>query len=276
MPFSIFANHAHVFPESINPKGTFDRLAEHLEACAISGAVCFAPFPHVARTINLDPIAWMVEQLRSRPHLRGFGTIDFQRKHFADQVKRIADFGLLGLKMHPNSQEFDVLGADALAVYEAAERHKLFITFHTGVHAYRLKHYQVLLFDEIAHQFPTLRFSMEHVGGYSFFNEALAVIFNNIPFPPVPGKRPMVFGGLTSIFTADHNQFWHLTHEQLRTLVSHVGAEQLIFGLDFPYNEIPHTQLGIHTIREELGLSVEQQALILGGNLRRELGLGGH
>ena len=72
------------------------------------------------------------------------------------------------------------------------------IVFHSGVHHYRIANYRVLKFDEIAHQFPRLRFTLEHVGGYSFFNEALAVIVNNIPFPPEPGKRPRVLMRSTS------------------------------------------------------------------------------
>ena len=47
----------------------------------------------------------------------------------------------------------------------------------------------------------------------------------------------------------------------------------MIFGLDFPYNKEKETMLGITTIRERLGLSEADAAMVLGGNLRRELGL---
>jgi predicted TIM-barrel fold metal-dependent hydrolase len=269
---SVLAHHAHVFPESVNASGTVERLLRLLDACDIDAAVCFAPFPHQMR--DADPVQWLAGEIRGRDRLNGFGTVDVRRHDLRDQVRRIADAGMRGIKLHPNAQEFDLLGDVALEIYAAAQDEDLFLTFHSGVHHYRIKHYNVLGFDEIAYNFRKLRISLEHVGGYSFFNEALAVIVNNIPFPPEPGKRPRVFGGLTSVFTSHYNRFWYMPRERLVEAVAQAGAQQLIFGLDFPYNLEENTKLGLETLRG-LGLPPEDLALILGGNLRRELGIGG-
>jgi predicted TIM-barrel fold metal-dependent hydrolase len=174
--------------------------------------------------------------------------------------------------MHPNAQEFDILAPEAMEAYAAAEEQGLFITFHSGVHAARIRDYEVLKFDEVAEHFPSLRVSMEHMGGYSFFNEALAVIVNRIPFPPVPGKRCMVYGGLTSVFTPHYCRFWYMNRERLLEAVAQATADQLIFGLDFPYNQEENTKLALTTLNE-LGLPQEQLAKILGGNLREALGM---
>jgi uncharacterized protein len=203
--------------------------------------------------------------------LRGFGTIDLRRDDIADQVKRVVDLGFKGLKIHPQAQEFDLLEPRAFELYGAAQDANLFLTFHSGVHHYRIKSYNVLHFDEVAEHFPDLRFSLEHVGGYSFFYDALAVITNRIPFPPKPGKRAMVFGGLTSIFTPDYNRMWYMSRDRLMETILQAGAEQLIFGLDFPYNLEDNTKLALKTLGE-LGLPKSDLALILGGNIRRELG----
>jgi predicted TIM-barrel fold metal-dependent hydrolase len=269
----VLAHHAHVFPESVNANGTADRLLRLLDDCGIDGAVCFAPFAHQLQGTGIDPVAWLAGELKSRPRLHGFGTVDLRRRDIREQVRRIADFGFRGIKVHPNAQEFDMLGESALELYGAAQDENLFLTFHSGVHHYRIRHYNVLNFDEIAWNFPKLRLSLEHVGGYSFFPEALAVIVNNIPFPPRPGERPRVFGGLTSVFTPHYNRFWYMPRERLLEAVAQAGASLLIFGLDFPYNLEDNTKLGLRTLRE-LGLPESDLALILGGNLRRELGIG--
>jgi predicted TIM-barrel fold metal-dependent hydrolase len=270
----VLAHHAHVFPPSVNANGTADRLLRLMDECGIDQAVCFAPFAHQMQGTGLDPVAWLADELKARPRLYGFGTVDVRRRDIRDQVRRIAGFGFRGIKVHPNAQEFDMLGPEALELYGAAQDENLFLTFHSGVHHYRIKHYNVLNFDEIAWNFPKLRLSLEHVGGYSFFPEALAVIVNNIPFPPRPGERPRVFGGLTSVFTPHYNRFWYLPRERLLEAVAQAGASLLIFGLDFPYNLEDNTKLGLRTLRE-LGLSDSDLSLILGGNLRRELGIGG-
>jgi hypothetical protein len=268
----VLAHHAHVFPEPVNRDGTTDRLLRLMDDCGIDEAVCFPPFAHQTEGAGIDPVQWLAAELRGRPRLHGFGTVDFRRADRRDQVRRIADAGFGGIKLHPNAQEFDLLGDAAMEVYAAAQDENLFLTFHSGVHHYRIKHYNVLGFDEIAWNFPRLRLSLEHVGGYSFFHEALAVIVNNIPFPPREGERPRVFGGLTSVFTSHYNRFWYMPRERLVEAVAQAGAAQLIFGLDFPYNLEDNTKLALQSLRD-LDLPPDDLALILGGNLRRELGL---
>ena len=64
--------------------------------------------------------------------------------------------------------------------YAAAEELGLLLCFHLGVHWHRIKDYHPLLCDELAYFYPKLKFTMEHVGGLSFFFDALAVLTNNL------------------------------------------------------------------------------------------------
>jgi predicted TIM-barrel fold metal-dependent hydrolase len=268
MTLRILANHAHVFPQSVNAEGTIERLLRLMDACEIEQAVCFAPFSNQLRGADVQQNPWLAAAISGNPRLFGFGTLDLTRSDVKDQVAQIRDLGLRGIKMHPNVQEFDIVCPAAMQAYAAAQDLRLFITFHSGVHHYRIAHYEVLKFDEVAYQFPDLRFSLEHVGGYAFFNEALAVITNNIPFPPIPGRLPRVYGGLTSIFTPDFIRMWYMPPQRLLELIAQSGAERLIFGLDFPYNLEDHTRTALHTLRS-LGLTEEKLRLILGENLRQ-------
>lgn len=272
MSIHILAHHAHVFPGSLNPAGTVDRLLKMMDACGIEQAVCFAPFSYQIEGMGINHNEWLQKELAGRPRLFGFGTLDMTRKDIKEQVRRATDLGLKGLKMHPNAQNFDIVGPAAMEAYGAAQELKLFVTFHSGVHHARIANYNVLKFDEVAHHFPDLRFSLEHVGGYAFFNEAVGVISNRIPFPPVPGRRCMVYGGLASVFTPHYNRFWYMPRERMLELIAQVGVAQLIFGLDFPYNLEENTMMGIKAIAE-LSLTEAQQQMILGGNLREALGI---
>jgi predicted TIM-barrel fold metal-dependent hydrolase len=82
-----------------------------------------------------------------------------------------------------------------------------------------------------------------------------------------------VFGGLTSCLTPDYLRFWYMSPERLHELLLQVGAEQLIFGLDFPYNQEAQIKLALQRIGEEIP-DPAARGMVLGGNLRRELKIG--
>jgi predicted TIM-barrel fold metal-dependent hydrolase len=274
MSYRVFANHAHLLPKVLHPDAGAERVLRLMDACGIDQAVGFAPLPHQCDQCDIkDQNKWLADELRSagRSRLVGFGTIDPRKSNLREQVQHVKDLGLLGLKLHPNAQSFAIIDPRLDELYETAQDLKLFCTFHSGVHQSRLKDTRVIDFDELAWKFPRLRFSMEHVGGYHFFNEALAVIFNHVPPPWEPDQPCNVFAGLASVFCPHHNRFWYLSDDRIRELAAQVGVRQLIFGLDFPYNKEENTRTGLETIRRLF--NAEEQEMILGGNLRRELGL---
>ena len=271
--YKIFANHAHLFAKNTKPNADIDKLKELLDACEIEKAVCFAPFTdQLARYgITENSRKWLANEIKNEPQFVGFGTIDFDEKNLKDQVKETADLGLLGLKIHPAAQELKIDSPELFEVYEEAEKQGLFISFHTGLHWHRIKDYQMLLFDEVAYNFPKLRFSMEHIGGYSFFKEALLVMNNNSR-----DDIQHVFAGWTSIsmekddFGNERQGAWSLTDDELCTLIHQTGPKRSIFGLDFPYKDIEYTKKAIERIKN-LPIAEEAKRGILGDNLREIL-----
>ena len=84
---ALLAHHAHVFPESIDPDGTIDRLLPMLDTCGIDQAVCFAPFAHQCDGRGIDPNPWLAGELKKHTdRLQGFGTIDTRREDVSDQA----------------------------------------------------------------------------------------------------------------------------------------------------------------------------------------------
>lgn len=258
----IFANHAHVFPQGFRDRGGVGDLLGVMEKTGISRAVCFAPF-HAFESCE-NPNRWLAREIAPHKELTGFGVVDTAADDIASQVEEIADLGFPGIKMHPQFQKFRVDGDAAKRVYEKAEALGLFVSFHSGIHWHRIKDSELLLFDEVSHFFPGLRFSLEHVGGYCFFNEAVAVLLNN----------KNVYAGLTSVFDDDMNRLWYLSPDKMRDLLHLVGARRCVFGLDFPYNQEEKIASAIEHVMS-LPIADEDKQGILGGNLMRALGLSG-
>jgi predicted TIM-barrel fold metal-dependent hydrolase len=272
--YKIFANHAHVFPKGSKDNAQLENLKVLMEECEIEGAVCFAPFNHqterVGITINQNK--WLYEEIKNEKNLIGFGTINFDIGSIQNQVKEIKELGFKGIKIHPAAQEVKVDGRELFEVYAEAEKQGLFLSFHTGLHWHRIKEYSMLLFDEVAYNFPNLKFSMEHVGGYSFFKEALLVMNNN------ERKGNNIYAGLTSISMEEdalgnlRPGAWSLTDDDLCTLIHQTGEKNSIFGLDFPYKDARYTKNAIERIKN-LPITEDAKKGILGENLKAVLNL---
>jgi len=268
--YKIFANHAHIYPKECKDNAGIPELKTLMETCGIDKCVCFATFPDRFEEGGFrgSSVEWLAEQIKDDDSLVGFGVIDFNRRDLENQVEEIFDLGFKGIKLHPAYQEFNIMGDEARRVYRKAQEFDLFLSFHTGLHWHRISDYNVLLFDELAYEYPSLRFSMEHIGGYSFFKEALAVMANNSR-----ALRIHVFGGWTTIDMVNGKYHsWTLSDEQLLALIDICGYKTSIFGLDFPFSREERLVKAIERI-ENLPISDEAKAAILGGNLSRELGV---
>lgn len=265
----IIANHAHVTPAEIRKHGTVDKLKELMDSCGIDKAVCFAPFKDrfVECGRSDDPNDWLAAEIKSDPDLYGFGTVDFDAPDLRGQVDKIASLGFKGIKLHPPYQEFVIDGEKAFEVYERAQELDLFISFHAGMHWHRLRDNRLLLFDEVSWSFPNLRFSLEHIGGYHFFREALAVMCNNSRH-----DRDCVFAGWTSVDNRKGMGEWSLSDEELETVILQTGEDRSIFGIDFPFRNAELISWDIARIKR-LNLTEECKEKILGKTLADILGI---
>lgn len=266
----ILANHAHVFPEDIKPSGSIENLKRLLDECGIDKCICFAPFQDrfIENNRTDTPNEWLYKAIKNEPDLYGFGTIDFEADNLRDEVDRIADYGFKGIKMHPPYQEFDIDGEDAFKVYERAEELGLFISFHCGMHWHRLKGVRPILYDEVGWNFKNLRFSLEHLGGFHFYNESLAVMCNNSR----GGVQPRVYAGWTSVSDRDGLSEWTLTNEQLETIIRQTNDRSSIFGLDFPFKDADYIKYEMNRYNN-LNISDTAKENIFGKALSDALGL---
>ena len=217
---------------------------------------------------------WLQSEIKNEKSLLGFGTVDFEKGQLKEQVTEIKELGFYGIKIHPAFQGVKVDSKELFEVYSQAEKENLFISFHTGLHWHRIRDYEMLLFDEVAWHFPKLKFSLEHVGGYSFFKEALLVMNNNSR----NDEGGAVYAGLTSVnmetdmFSNVRSGAWSLTDDEICTLIHQTGEKRAIFGLDFPYKNAEYTQTAIERIKN-LPISDNAKRGILGDNLKEALGL---
>ena len=250
-------------PEEMRSDGTIDALLRLMNDVEIDKAVCFAPFSYqmAGSTISVDSNTWLASILKGRPEFVGYGTLDPLLPP-APQVRQIADLGFRGIKLHPPAQKFELFGSWARQAYAAMEESGLIADFHMGVHWHRLKDYNPLDCDEIAFHHPNLRMVFEHVGGWHFYRQVLAVIVNN------QGHGNHLYAGIASVLDYENQRCWYLGTPGLNECRWQIGSNLLIYGLDFPYNQAPQIRHDLETIRG-LGWPPDEIAALLGGNIER-------
>jgi predicted TIM-barrel fold metal-dependent hydrolase len=232
-----------------------------MDSCGIDQAVCFAPFSYQ----YAGGCDWLADQINGDDRLHGYGTLD-PSSDPVDQVRKIADLGLKGIKLHPPAQKFEIFGEWSRKAYGAMEEQGLIADFHLGVHWHRLRDYNPLLCDEIAWHFPGLKMVYEHVGGWHFYRQVLAVITNN------KTRGNHLYAGIASVLEKEYQRYWYLGPEGLNECRWQIGADLLIYGLDFPYNQEASIKNDLATI-DALDWPTEDLEKLKGGNLRRLLGL---
>lgn len=262
----MFVNHVHLFPRRVRENGTLETYQKIADRFGFEGAVCFAPFSYqYSPAQGGDHNDWLAATIANRPELIGYGTLD-PLLPAAPQVAKIADLGFKGIKLHPPAQKFSIFGDWAQEAYGKMEELGLVADFHLGVHWHRLREYNPLDCDEIAWRFPALRMVFEHVGGWHYYREVLAVITNN------SRRGNHLYAGIASVLNRESQRYWYLGSEGLNDCRWQIGHELLIYGLDFPYNGEREIAEDLQQIAELNWPRAEVEAL-LGGNLKRMLGL---
>jgi uncharacterized protein len=135
-------------------------------------------------------LAWDAETATGRPRVpnetvaaaisahpdafTGIGSVDPHKESAADEVGRIAELGLRGVKFHPSLQAFAPDDERYWPVFEACQRHGLLALFHTGTsgigarqpggQGIRIDYAHPLKLDSVAAAFPRLTVVAAHFG----------------------------------------------------------------------------------------------------------------
>jgi len=170
----------------------------------------------------------------------GFLSVDPEDAGAMDELDRcVGDLGLRGIKLGPNYQGFEPLGAAARRVYGYAESRGLPIVFHQGTSPIReapLRYAHPLVMDEIAIAFPQLRVVMAHLG-HPWQADTIAVI----------RKQPNVYADVSAGFYRP----WSF-YGAMRLATEWNVLDKLLLGSDFPIATARETIDGLRAVNAQL------------------------
>ena len=231
--------------------GTIAGLKNKLTECNISGAVLLpvATKPSQQTTIN----NWAASQ--NNGFFYSFGSVHPMAEEVFEELERIKDLGLYGIKLHPDYQDFYVDDENVIPVYKKCAELDLPVLIHSGYdplspdNIHCMPDAAARAFDRV----PQMTMILAHGGSmykWDLVEEYLA------------GKKGNLFFDVSVIAG-------QISQEQLTRIIKKHGADRILFGSDCPWD----TPLNEIKMINALNISDEEKELIFYKNAEKLLGI---
>lgn len=269
MPFTapIFDFHMHAFPDAIAARtiahletvchtkphtdGTAGGLLRYLAENKFAAGVLMqiATKPSQQHTVN----NWAAALQREHPNLYAFGSIHPDAPDWEEELWRIRDLGLKGVKLHPDYQHFHTDEERMRPIYRTLAETGLPVLFHGGIDPLCPEdvHNPPRAMARVLEWEPTLCVIDAHLGDMQNGRETLNCL---------AGAPLYLDLSMACVL---------LPLSQVAAIVERHGAGRILFGTDCPWGE-PQKDL---EVVKALQLSPGEEEQILSGNAKKILGL---
>lgn len=220
--------HTHVYPDAIAQKatdsirdfyeiggagmnGTVDMLLKRGGQAGISKYVILPVAVSPTRVHSINDFIY--HTAAQHDCFIPFGTVHAEMEGLTDEVQRIMDLGLRGIKMHPDTQRFPIDDPRLFPMYEMMAG-KIPVLLHMGDHRYDYS--QPYRLRRVLELFPRLEAVAAHFGGYSMYQIAYEQLKDT----------DCIFDISSSMMFMEEG----VAEEYIRRY----GAERMAYGTDYP------------------------------------------
>lgn len=255
--------HAHIYPEAIakravesigefygcnmNRSGT---VSELLETEKNEGVSEFVVHSVAIDKKHVAPInEFILKEAKAHSEFHGFGTTHAELENKVFEAERVLNEGLEGIKIHPDTQRFNMDDERMFDLYDYLQMRQTPILIHCGDYRFDYSHPRRL--KRVLKLFPRLKVVAAHLGGWSVYDLALEYLENE------------------SCFFDTSSSFFMLGRRRAKELIKAYGAERLVFGTDYPM----HVAAKEIEFLKGLGLSSEENEMIFYKNAEKILNL---
>lgn len=160
-----------------------------------------------------------IEIQDSHPELICFGSVHPDMENVEDEIHRIRDSGLQGVKLQPNAQRFYPDSEKAFRIYETLSELKMALVFHAGdeVKPFKPLYAHPKHLRAVLESFTGIQILLAHLGGYRTWDSISEVLdFRNAWYDTafIPGNIP---------------------DEEFKKIVDEISLKKVVFGTDFPW-----------------------------------------
>jgi len=256
--------HVHVFPDKIAERaiseltehsggvsphydGTVKKLTEYMTKAGvkISIALNIATKERQQQTVN------NFAKETNEGSVVSFGSVYPLSSSAVDELYRIKEMGLKGIKLHPDYQNFFVDDERVFKIYETAAKLGLITVFHAGI--------DIGLFNPV-HATPE-----RIANALPCFNGAPVVAAHFGGYMQWDGVQKYLVG--KDIYFDTSYCYSRMPYIQAKDILKSHGADKILYGSDMPWSAMKDEIRFVEAISE----NDEQKHMILGENARKLL-----
>jgi len=225
--------HTHCFPDELAEKavsalsvkagipamlnGTAGDLKRSMEVNGITGSVIFNIATKPSQTEKINSWAANIQD----ENIISFGSIHPLYEDWKNELKRIRELGLKGIKYHPEYQEFYVDDETMFPIYELAFELGLVIAFHAGEDIGYAPPYHCTpeRLAVLLERFKGGKIVAAHMGGFRYWDEVEKHLV---------GK---------DIYLDTSYAVGMMDDEQAKRIIHEHGYRKILFGSDAPWTD---------------------------------------
>ena len=270
--------HTHVFPDKIAAavvdklsrisrtpaftNGTLDGLKKSMDAAQIDLSVILPVATNTSQVEKINSSAAALNEKFSDDGIISFGSIHPDFDGYREELSRVKNHGLKGIKIHPVYQDINLDDVKFLRILDRAAELDLIVVTHAGLDigfpgAVRCSPQMI---KKVVEEVGDFKFVAAHMGGWKNWNEVLKILCDTKIFIDTSFSTGKIFPRSDSHWQADDLE--GLTPAQFMNFVKIFGAEKILFGTDSPWTS---ARSSIEFIKN-LPLSDADKNKILGGN----------
>ena len=277
--------HTHIFPDKISKDvveklslisrtpaftdGTLNGLKKAMDAAQINFSVILPVATNTKQVEKVNNSSIELNENFSSEGIISFGCIHPDFTNYREELSRVKNHGLKGIKIHPVYQDTNLDDAKFLRIlYRAAELDLIVVT-HAGLDIGfpGVVRCSPQMAKNVIDELGEFKFILAHMGGWKNWDEVLKIL----------GGTKIYIDTSFSTGKIIPRRDFHWAEEDLELLdaaqfmnfVKIFGAERILFGTDSPWTSARNA---IDFIKN-LPLDEGDKAKILGGNAQRLLNL---
>ena len=275
--------HTHIFPDEISAavieklsrisrtpaftNGTLNGLKKSMDAAQIDLSVILPVATNSRQVEKINSSAAALNEKFSDEGIFSFGCIHPDFENYREELARVKNYGLKGIKIHPVYQDTNLDDVKFLRIlYRAAELDLIVVT-HAGLDIGfpGIIRCSPTMARHVVRELGDLKFVLAHMGGWKNWNEVLETLVDTKIFIDTAFSTEKIIPRSDFVWAEEDLKL--LNAAQFMEFVKIFGADRILFGTDSPWT----SQKKSVDFIKNLPLTSADINKILGLNARRLL-----